>query len=140
MDVTWIAPLLLGLVAVWGLLIALLWLLRPRDVAFRELVRIVPDVLRLVRRLIGDRTVPLGARAALVALLAWLVSPIDLVPEFIPVLGPLDDVVVAVLVLRHVRRRIGDDALRTRWPGTEAGYRLLIGVLGRPISGPPGPA
>lgn len=132
MDLSWLVGLLAALLAVWALLIALLWFLRPRDVALGELVRVVPDVLRLVRRLIGDRLVPLGARAALVGLLVWLVNPIDLIPEFIPVLGPLDDVVVAVLVLRYVRRRIGDDELRARWPGTPAGFELLSGVLGRP--------
>jgi uncharacterized membrane protein YkvA (DUF1232 family) len=130
-DLSWLAGLLIALVGVWALLVILLWALRPRDVPLGELVRLVPDVLRLVRRLIGDRSVPIEARAALVGLLAWLLSPIDLIPEFIPVLGPLDDVVVAVLVLRYVRWRIGDDELRERWPGTPAGYELLSGVLGR---------
>jgi uncharacterized membrane protein YkvA (DUF1232 family) len=58
------------------------------------------------------------------------VSPIDLIPEFVPVLGPLDDVVVAVLVLRYVRRRLGEEALRDRWRGSEDGFGLLLGVLG----------
>ena len=120
------------LVAVWVVLVALLWLLRPRDVGLGELVRIVPDVVRLGRRLLGDRAVPLGVKAALVGLLAWLLNPIDLVPEFIPVLGPLDDVVVAVLVLRYVWRRLGDDDLRRRWPGTPEGYALLSRVLPNP--------
>jgi uncharacterized membrane protein YkvA (DUF1232 family) len=120
-----------SLIAVWLLFVAVLWVFRPRDVRLGQLVRIVPDVLRLVRQLLGDRTVPLGVRLALVGLLAWLVNPIDLIPEFIPVLGPLDDVVVAVLVLRYVRRRLGDDELRRRWPGTADGYSLLSGVLGR---------
>ena len=130
-DLSWLAGLLIALVGVWALLVVLLWALRPRDVPLGELVRLVPDVLRLVRRLIGDRSVPIEARAALVGLLAWLVNPIDLIPEFIPVLGPLDDVVVAVLVLRWVRRRIGEDELRALWPGTPAGYELLSGVLRR---------
>ena len=130
MDLRGIVGLVVALVAVWALFIAVLWVCRPRDVALGELLRIVPDVLRLVRRLIGDASVPLGARAALVGLLAWFLNPIDLIPEFIPVLGPLDDVVVAVLVLRYVRRRVGDDGLRARWPGTPEGYELLSGVLG----------
>jgi uncharacterized membrane protein YkvA (DUF1232 family) len=120
-----------GLIAVWLLLLAVLWIFRPRGVQLGQLVRVVPDVLRLVRRLLGDSSVPFGVRAALVGLLAWLINPIDLVPEFIPILGPLDDVVVAVLVLRYVRHRLGDDELRRRWPGTSEGYRLLSGVLGR---------
>ena len=134
MDLSWLVGLLAALLAVWALLVVILWLIRPRTVALGELVRVVPDLLRLVRRLIADGTVPLDARAALVGLLAWLVNPIDLIPEFIPVLGPLDDVVVAVLVLRYVRRRIGEDELRARWPGTSAGYELLAGILGRSLS------
>lgn len=123
-----------SLLAVWLLFIAVVWIFRPRNVQLGQLLRIVPDVLRLVRQLIGDDSVPFGARAALVGLLAWLINPIDLIPEFIPVLGPLDDVVVAVLVLRYVRRRLGDENLRRRWPGTPEGYDLLSGVLGIPRS------
>jgi len=126
-----VAGIAAGLVAVWLLLLAVLWIFRPRGVPLGQFVRVVPDVLRLVRQLLGDSSVPYGVRAALVGLLAWLLNPIDLVPEFIPVLGPLDDVVVAVLVLRYVRRRLGDEELRRRWPGTSEGYSLLSGVLGR---------
>jgi uncharacterized membrane protein YkvA (DUF1232 family) len=111
-------------------LLGLLWLFRPRDVGLGELLRVIPDVVRLVRRLLGDRAVPLPARLALVALLVWLISPIDLIPEFIPVLGPLDDVVVAVLVLRYVRRKVGLEELRSRWPGTPDGFALLSRIIG----------
>lgn len=119
-----------GLLAVWLLFIVTLWIFRPRGTNLGQLVRIVPDVLRLVRQLVGDGSVPVGVRAALIGLLAWLINPIDLIPEFIPILGPLDDVVVSVLVLRYVRRRLGDTELRRRWPGTPDGYALLSGVLG----------
>jgi uncharacterized membrane protein YkvA (DUF1232 family) len=122
---------LVGLLVAWVLLVLVLWIFRPRDVRAGDLVRVVPDVLRLVRDLLADRTVSFGVRLSLVVLLAWLVSPIDLVPEFIPVLGPLDDVVVTILVLRHVRRRLGEDALRSRWRGTPEGFNLLTGILGR---------
>ena len=125
-----LAAIFASLVAVWVLLIALLWILRPRDASIGELVRIVPDLLRLVRRLIGDRTTPIGVRVALLGLLAWLVNPIDLIPEFIPILGPLDDVVVAILVLRYVRRKLGLEELRRRWPGTPEGFALLSGIIG----------
>ena len=120
-----------GLILLWILFVALLWILRPRDARLADLIRIVPDVLRLARSLIGDRSVPLGVRAALVGMVAWVVNPIDLIPEFIPILGPLDDVVVAVLVLRYVRRRLGDDQLSRRWPGTPQAYVLLGGIIGR---------
>jgi uncharacterized membrane protein YkvA (DUF1232 family) len=118
-----------GLFVAWLLLVALLWVVRPRDARLADLLRIIPDVARLVRRLIGDRSVPFSARAALIGLLAWLVSPIDLIPEFVPVLGPLDDVLVAILVLRYVRGRIGDDALLRHWPGSPEGYAMLRRLL-----------
>lgn len=121
----------IGLLVMWLAVVALLWVLRPRDVRLRELLRVVPDVLRLVRDLLADRSVPAGPRLALAGLLLWLISPVDLIPEVIPVLGPLDDVVVAVVVLRYVRRRLGEDELRRRWRGSSEGFELLRGLLGR---------
>ena len=129
MDLRGVAGVVVALAIVWVAFIGLLWLIRPRDVRLGELVRLVPDIARLVRSLIADRDAPLGVRLPLIGLLAWLISPIDLVPEFIPVLGPLDDVVVAVLVLRHVRRRLGEREFRQRWPGSDEGYALLTRVL-----------
>ncbi len=116
---------------VWLAAIALVWVGRPRDVPLREAVGVVPDVARLVRSLLADGSTPLGARLALVGLIVWLVNPIDLIPEFVPVLGPLDDIIVAVLVLRYVRQRVGSEELRRRWPGSPGGYALLESVLGR---------
>jgi uncharacterized membrane protein YkvA (DUF1232 family) len=126
-----VVGIVVAVVAAWALFVALLWLVRPRNVGLGELLRIVPDVLRLVRDLLADRSTPIGVRVALVVLLAWLISPIDLIPEFIPVLGPLDDVVVAVLVLRYVRRRLGEEQLRRRWRGSPDGFALLTGVMGK---------
>jgi uncharacterized membrane protein YkvA (DUF1232 family) len=138
MNLSVLGAIILGLVAVWLALLVLLWLVRPRDVSARELVRLVPDVLRLVRDLIADRSTPRGVRVALVVLLVWLISPIDLVPEFIPVLGPLDDVIVAVVILRYVRRRLGADELRRRWRGSEAGWSLVERLLAGRGSSPAG--
>jgi uncharacterized membrane protein YkvA (DUF1232 family) len=119
-----------AIVGAWALLLVVFWALRPRDVSARELARIVPDVLRLLRALIRDSAVPLDARLVLVGLVAWIVSPIDLIPEFIPVLGPLDDVVVAIVAMRYVRRRVGGDGIRARWTGSDDGFRLLTRVIG----------
>jgi uncharacterized membrane protein YkvA (DUF1232 family) len=128
-DLGTVVGLVVAVLGAWLLLVVALWLMRPRDVRVVELVRLVPDVLRLVRNLLTDRTVPGVVRIALFVLLGWLVNPIDLIPDFIPVLGPLDDVVVAIMILRYVRRRLGDDELRLRWPGTPEGYELLSGIL-----------
>ena len=119
-----------GVLLLWIVLVGLLWLLRPRDVALGELVRVVPDLARLGRSLVADRTTPLGVRFALVMLVIWILNPIDLIPEFIPVLGPLDDVIVAVLVLRYVRRRLGIEVLEARWPGTAEGFSALRRLVG----------
>ena len=118
-----------SLLVAWAAFIALLWVLKPADTRLGDLVRVVPDVLRLVRDLIRDSHAPIGTRIAAATLLVWLLNPVDLVPEFIPVLGPLDDVVVAVLVLRYVEHRLGKDTFRRRWPGTDEGYALIARVL-----------
>jgi uncharacterized membrane protein YkvA (DUF1232 family) len=128
-DWSLVAGVLASVVIIWVVIVAVLWMARPREVRLADLVRIVPDVLRLASGVLRDRACPLGARLAVVGLIVWLINPIDLIPEFIPVLGPVDDVVVAVLVLRYVRRRLGTDEFRRRWPGTPEGYELLVGVL-----------
>jgi uncharacterized membrane protein YkvA (DUF1232 family) len=125
-----LATIGLGILAAWAILIGLLFMLRPRGVPLGELLRVIPDVVRLVRRLLRDREVPLSVKVALVVLTVWLLSPIDLIPEFIPVLGPVDDAVVAVLILRYARRRLGIEALRSRWPGTPEGFALLSRIIG----------
>jgi uncharacterized membrane protein YkvA (DUF1232 family) len=130
MDGTVLVGILVGLIALWAALLVLFWALRPKGVPAREILAVVPVVLRLIRSIIGDRAAPLDVRVALVGLLAWIVSPIDLIPEFIPVLGPLDDVVVAVVAMRYVRRRLGAENLRERWVGTDDGFALLLRVIG----------
>ena len=130
MDWRTLAIIGLGILAVWAILIGLLFAFRPRGVPLGEVVRVIPDVVRLVRALIGDPVVPLPVKVALVSLMVWLLSPIDLIPEFIPVLGPVDDAVMAVLVLRYVRRRLGIEALQSRWAGTPQGFALLTRIIG----------
>ena len=103
MDVGVLLGIGIGLVVVWAVLLGLFWFLRPRDVSVRELLGTIPDVLRLIRSVIGDRSAPLDVRLVLIGLLAWIVSPIDLIPDFIPVLGPMDDIVVAIVAMRYVR-------------------------------------
>jgi uncharacterized membrane protein YkvA (DUF1232 family) len=112
------------------LLLVLFWALRPKGVPVRELLGLIPDVLRLLRSVIGDSSAPPDVRLVLIGFLAWIVSPIDLIPEFIPVLGPLDDVVVALVAMRCVRRRVGIEDLRRRWTGTDDCFALLVRVIG----------
>ena len=130
MSLEVVLAIVVGLLLVWALLLVVFWLLRPRDVSVRELLGVIPDVLRLLRSLIGDGSVPPDVRIVLVGLIVWIVSPIDLIPEFIPGLGPLDDVIVAIVAMRYVRRRVGLEALRDRWVGSEDGFALLARVIG----------
>jgi uncharacterized membrane protein YkvA (DUF1232 family) len=125
-----IVAIALTLVALWAAFLVIFWALRPKGVNLRELVGLIPDILRLLRSLIADRTAPLDVRLVLVGLVAWILSPIDLIPEFIPVLGPLDDVVVAIVAMRYVRRRVGTADLQRRWSGSDAGFAMLLRVIG----------
>jgi uncharacterized membrane protein YkvA (DUF1232 family) len=120
----------LGVLVLWAAMLAIFWVVRPKGVPVSSLIRLIPDVLRLLRSLIGDRSVALDVRLVLVGLVAWIISPIDLIPEFIPVIGPLDDILVAVAALRYVRRRLGVAELRRRWAGTPEGFELLTRVIG----------
>ena len=130
MDIGVVVALVLGLVALWAVLLVLFWALRPRGVPVRQIVGVIPDVLRLIRSIVTDRSAPLDVRLVLIGVLAWIVSPIDLIPEFIPVLGPLDDVVVAIVAMRYVRRRLGVDDLRRRWAGSAESFTLILRIIG----------
>jgi len=114
-----------ALVLAWAALVVALLVVRPRGGLLREALRLLPDVLRLVRRLAADQTLPRGVRIRLGLLLAYLALPIDLVPDFIPVLGYADDAIIVSAVLRSVVRRAGLDAVRAHWPGTDDGFAAL---------------
>jgi uncharacterized membrane protein YkvA (DUF1232 family) len=117
--------MLAALVALWLLGVLLIWVHRPsRELALPAL-RLLPDILRLVRRLLADPRTTRPQRAALIGLMIWIASPIDLLPEFLPVIGPLDDLVIAALVLRRVARKVGGARLRELWPGPPEGFALL---------------
>jgi uncharacterized membrane protein YkvA (DUF1232 family) len=125
-DWAWtLAGVLGGLLLCWLVLMAVLWATRPDDLRLRELLRLLPDVLRLVHRLAGDGTLPRGVRVRLWLLLGYLALPFDLVPDFVPVLGHADDAIVVALVLRSVVRHAGPAALDRHWPGTPDGLAAL---------------
>lgn len=122
-----------GLLTVWLLLLALLWRaqrLAPDKSRLRDALRLVPDVVRLLRRLAADRALPRSVRFRLWLLLIYLISPIDLIPEFIPVLGYVDDAIVVAIALRSITRRAGPEALEQHWPGTAEGLATLLTLVG----------
>jgi uncharacterized membrane protein YkvA (DUF1232 family) len=131
--VDWLRVLLAvlgGLLLLWGVLLALLWRARPPDLTVREALRLLPDLIRLVRRLAADRSLPRGIRLRLWLLLAYLLSPVDLVPDVIPVLGYADDVVVVALALRSVARTAGSEAVTRAWPGGPSGLAVVLRLAG----------
>jgi uncharacterized membrane protein YkvA (DUF1232 family) len=124
-----------GLLLLWLGLITTLWITNRNScdqATLRDTLRLLPDVIRLLRRLATDPTVPRGVRVRLWLLVAYLLSPIDLIPDFIPVLGYADDALVVALALRSVTRRVGADALAKHWPGTSAGLRTIQRLAGLP--------
>jgi uncharacterized membrane protein YkvA (DUF1232 family) len=98
-------------------------------VRLRAAARLVPHCIVLLRRLATDRRVSRARRLLLLALVPYLASPIDLIPDFIPVLGYLDDVVLVALALRSVIRSAGPEVLDEHWPGTPEDLALLRRVL-----------
>ena len=123
------------LVAIWVLaVLVLLW--SGRRTAAKELVVLLPNLVRLFRGLIGDPRVPRGSKALLLVGAVWLVSPIDLIPEFLPGIGGIDDAIVAALILRHLVRRAGDEVVREHWRGDPKTIGLILRVAGAEGSAP----
>ena len=114
-----------AVVGVW--LVAILVLIAlGRKSAARELAGLIPNLVVLFRGLLGDPRVPRSSKRWLWFAVAWFLSPLDLIPEFIPVVGPLDDAVVAALVLRHVLRRTDRTVLADHWRGDPATLDAVI--------------
>jgi uncharacterized membrane protein YkvA (DUF1232 family) len=118
------------MVASWALLVLLARRLPPGTL--RELARFVPDCVTAIRRLRGDPQVPRRAKVAVVVAGLWVASPIDLLPEFLPVIGPLDDVVVVALALRYAARQVPRQVLLDAWPGDPRLLERLLGRAGQP--------
>jgi uncharacterized membrane protein YkvA (DUF1232 family) len=122
----------IGVVVVWLALIVTLLLIgrRYERPGLSEMLRLLPDLLRLLKRLAGDRSLPRGVRVRLWLLLVYLAVPIDLIPDFIPVIGYADDAIIVALALRSVTRRAGLPALRRHWPGSPTGLRAVLRAAG----------
>ena len=100
-----------------------------RRTAARELALLLPNLAMLFKGLLGDPRVPRGSKLLLLFGAAWIASPIDLIPEFIPFLGPLDDAVVAALILRRLVKRAGAEVVEAHWRGDPATIARLIRVV-----------
>lgn len=125
---SWLRWALIGvgmLLASWGLLVVLAARLPPG--VMKDLATVLPACVTTARRLRKDPRLPRSAKLAVAFAALWVLSPIDLIPEFLPVIGPLDDVVVVALALRFVARRVPHEAIREAWPAEQ---RILDRLLG----------
>ncbi len=130
-----------GLIAVgiaagiYVIVCAALYLAGRRTFA-RQVATLLPNLLLLFKGLLGDPRVPRRSKVLLIVGAAWVASPIDLIPEFIPVLGPLDDAVVAALILRHLLRTTGEEVLAEHWRGDPATLAWLLRLFDRKAGRP----
>ena len=131
-----IVSVVVSLVVVWLVLIAALVAFKPGGSTIGEAARVLPDTVRLVHRLARDKNLHRGVRLRLWFLLAYLASPIDVIPDFIPVIGYADDVFITGLVLRSVINRAGPESVRAHWPGTPDGLATLSRLCHLPFLSP----
>jgi uncharacterized membrane protein YkvA (DUF1232 family) len=126
----WLLFLGLAAVIVYGLFVAALALAGRRGDA-RAFAGFIPDCIVLFRRLLGDPRMPRRYRYIVVALLGYLALPFDVVPDFIPVAGQLDDAIVVALVLRAILRAGGLDLIEEHWPGPRSSLSLILRLADR---------
>lgn len=128
MLIRWLLAGLAAYLGCWVVMVVLARRLPPG--LLRDVAEFLPACVTAARRLRGSTEVPRRAKLALLVAVLWVVSPVDLLPEFLPVIGPLDDVVAVVLLLRYAARSVPRPVLLAAWP---AEPRLLERVLdGRP--------
>jgi uncharacterized membrane protein YkvA (DUF1232 family) len=122
------AQILLVLIAVWTIVVIVL-VIAGRIFLARELALVLPNLIRLFGGLLRDGRVPLRAKIVLAVASVWLASPIDLIPEFIPIAGSFDDAIVAALALRFVLRTTDGAVLREHWRGDPATLERLLRLV-----------
>jgi len=123
---------LVALVSLWATAGLAAWLLKPRDLSLGQALTLMPDTLRLLYRLAGDRSLSRGSRMAVCGAGFYIAAaPVNIIPDFIPILGCADDILVVLVVLRLVADRSGRERLARHWPGSPQGLAILMRGLGR---------
>jgi len=123
----WLGVALGATIAFWSLLVvALLALGRRRDA--REVARFIPDCIVLFKRLLQDPRVPRRAKLAVALLIPYLALPFDLIPDFIPIAGQLDDAILVAAVVAYVTRRAGREVVEELWPGSKRGLQVVLAL------------
>ena len=131
---TLIVAVVISLVILWVVFVGAMLIFRPKT-DLREAARILPDLLLMLGGIAQDTKLPWSVRVRLWLVLLYLATPVDLVPDFIPVVGWADDAIIVAWVVRSVVRRSGDDALARNWPGSPEGLdvvKRLAGVRPQP--------
>jgi uncharacterized membrane protein YkvA (DUF1232 family) len=127
---TWLLVSAAVLVAAWAAFVV--WLVvRGRRGDARAFATFIPDCIVLVTRLARDPRVPRRRKMLLLGLVGYLALPFDLVPDFIPVAGQLDDAIIVGLVLRSLVRAGGENVIRELWPGPEQSLAVILRTTGR---------
>lgn len=124
--------LFVAAIVLWLVVLVAYLVLRPQQGTLSDAVRLVPDAIRLIHRLARDKRVDRWSRLRLLMLLVYLASPIDLVPDVIPVLGYADDLLLIAVVVRGVIRRAGPEIVRGHWPGTPEGLARVAKLCRAP--------
>lgn len=122
--------ILVSLVAVWIALALVLLVRRPDRETISAAAKLPGDLVRLAHNLLRSDGLPRGARVRLWILLGYLISPIDLVPDFIPLIGYADDLIVTAILLRGTARSIGQDSLSAAWPGSDSNLEVVLRLCG----------
>jgi len=128
MDLPVWAQILLAVIAVWTIVVIVLVVVGHVLLA-RELALLLPNLIRLFGGLLRDGRVPFGAKIVLALASLWLASPIDLIPDFIPIVGSLDDAIIAALALRFVLRTTDGSVVREHWHGDPATLERLLRIV-----------
>jgi uncharacterized membrane protein YkvA (DUF1232 family) len=123
----WLGVALGATIALWSLLVvALLLLGRGRDA--REVARFIPDCIVLFKRLLRDPRVPRRAKIAIALLVPYLALPLDLIPDFIPIAGQVDDAILVAAVIAYVARSAGREVIEELWPGSERALQVVLAL------------
>jgi uncharacterized membrane protein YkvA (DUF1232 family) len=128
-----VVGVVVALLTMWVLMVCVLYVVARKEedpTTLRDALRLIPDLVRLIRRLAADPDLPRGVRWLLLVLLVYLLLPIDLIPDFIPIIGYADDALLVAIALRSVVRASGPDALDDHWPGTPQGLRTVRSLAG----------
>ena len=128
MDLRDWVQLAVVLVVLWTLLVIVLLVVGRRILA-RELALLVPNLMRLFAGLMRDRRVPVRAKIVLGLASLWLASPIDLIPDFIPIVGSFDDAIVAGLALRILLGTTDERIVREHWRGDPATLDRILRLV-----------